>query len=171
MVAQLRYSAVMNVDRILGALNEHGVAYMLIGGMNYLLRHEPVITLDVDLWIEDTADNRARCEEALKALDAEWGPTDDEWGAVARKTAGWLSSQPVFCLASPSGAIDVFRIVQGLESWSVCRERAVEGKTAAGVPYVGISDRDMLASQEALPASEQKPDRIRALRRLLEGAS
>jgi hypothetical protein len=55
----------MNVDRILGTMQDHGVRCLLIGGMNYLLRHEPVLTYDVDLWIEDTAANRRRCEQAI----------------------------------------------------------------------------------------------------------
>ena len=52
----------MNVDRILAAMRDHSVRCLLIGGMNYLLRHEPVLTYDVDLWIEDTEANRRRCE-------------------------------------------------------------------------------------------------------------
>ena len=33
----------MNVDHILKTLNAHEVAYLLIGGMNFLLRHAPVL--------------------------------------------------------------------------------------------------------------------------------
>lgn len=39
----------MNVDGILRGLNDHGVEYILIGGMNFLLRHRPVLTYDVDI--------------------------------------------------------------------------------------------------------------------------
>jgi hypothetical protein len=38
----------MNVDEILGELGAAGVDYLLIGGMNFLLRHEPELTFDVD---------------------------------------------------------------------------------------------------------------------------
>jgi hypothetical protein len=47
---------------------------------NFLLRHEPVLTYDVDLWIDDTAENGRRCEMALAALGAEWARTDTHWG-------------------------------------------------------------------------------------------
>jgi hypothetical protein len=50
----------VNVDRILQASNEAGVEYLLIGGMNFLLRHKPVRTFDVGLWIRDEEANRAR---------------------------------------------------------------------------------------------------------------
>ena len=48
----------MNVDTILDTMNRNMVDYILIGGMNFLLRHAPVITYDVDLWIKDTSGNR-----------------------------------------------------------------------------------------------------------------
>ena len=44
----------MNVDQILETFNRGGVAYILIGGMSFLLRRAPVLTYDVDVWIEDT---------------------------------------------------------------------------------------------------------------------
>ena len=39
----------MNVDEILGSLNTEQVDYILIGGMNFLLRHIPELTFDVDI--------------------------------------------------------------------------------------------------------------------------
>ena len=146
----------MNIDNILREFNDNQVAYILIGGMNFLLRHAPILTFDIDIWIEDSAENRDRCEKALGSLDAEWGATDDDWGAVTAKPPGWLLRQMVFCLTSPSGSIDVFRAVKGLESWALCRNRAYPGKTSQGVPYWGLSDEDMLRSQTALDQSEQK---------------
>src|SRR5688572_7621375 len=103
----------MDTDKILATMNDCGVAYLLIGGVNFMLRHQPVLTFDVDLWIEDSGDNRLRCELALSALDAEWGETDATWERVGRKSRGWLSGQSVYCLHSPVGAIDIFCQVHG----------------------------------------------------------
>ena len=51
----------MDVHLILQTFNAHRVDYLLIGGMNFLLFHEPVLTFDVDLWIDDVPENlRAR---------------------------------------------------------------------------------------------------------------
>lgn len=101
----------MNIDLILGTFNRHGVDYLLLGGMNFFLRHQQVLTFDIDLWIEDVPANLRRCEAALAALDAEWGITDADWGLVAQKPAGWLDRQHVYSLHSPHGAIDIFRSV------------------------------------------------------------
>lgn len=118
--------------------------------MNFLLRHEPVLTDDIDFWIRDTAANLARCDAALQQLDAAWGPTEQDWRPVAAQP-GWLGLQEVFCLTSSSGAIDIFRTVKGLPSWADCKARAHAGRTAAGVPYRGLCDEDVLACPMALP--------------------
>jgi len=157
----------MNVDQILETFHRHQVAYILIGGVNFLVQHAPVLTYDVDLWIEDTPPNLDRCEKALADLQAEWGPSENDWQPVADKKPGWLAGQTVFCLTSPHGAIDVFRGVAGLESWSACRGRAPALHTAAGTVFRGLSDEDMLRCQLALPEAERKADRVRALRKAL----
>jgi hypothetical protein len=154
----------MNVDAILQTFNACEVEFLLIGGMNFLLRHQPVLTYDIDLWVRDTPANLARCDAALQALGAEWGPTEDAWKKVAEQP-GWLSRQSVFCLTSASGAIDVFRTVTGLPSWEEAHGRAYAGCTAGGVTYRGLCDEDMISCQLALPEGQRRHDRIAALRR------
>jgi len=157
----------VNIDYILHTLNEHEVAYVLIGGVNFMLRHEPVLTFDVDAWIEDTASNRERCETALAVLDASWGATDEQWKPVREHPSGWLESQAMFCLLTPHGPVDVFRFVAGLDDWQAARRTAVAEATASGVRYNGLSDEDMLRCQLALDETQQKPSRVAHLERAL----
>ena len=131
--------------------------------MHFLIRHKPVLTYDVDLWIDDQDQNPARCEAALSELDAAWGVEDADWEPVKKKPAGWLQRQALYCLTSPSGAIDIFLSVAGLNSWRDARRRAIKCQTASGVPYLGLSDEDMLACQLALPVQERKTERIHIL--------
>ena len=160
----------MNVDAILHTLNEQQVDYLLIGGMNFLIRHFPELTFDVDIWVRDAADNLARLNRSLAQLHAEWGRTEAEWKPVSSDWR-WLESQAVFCLTTGEGALDVFREVRGLEGrYLECRARGVSTTTAAGVPFVGLSDEDMLACQEALPPSEQKTRRVQVLREAIRRA-
>ena len=161
----------MNVDRVFQTLNRHEVAYLVIGGMNFLLRHAPLLTYDIDVWIDDAPENLDRCEKALAELQAEWGPTEQDWGPVAERSPGWLRGQTVFCLNSPFGAIDVFRSVPGVGSWAASRARGVGGQTAAGVAFWGLSDEDMLKCQTALPESERDPERMRILTEALRRAT
>jgi len=157
----------MNVDIMLRTLNRHKVAYLLIGGVNFMMRHESVLTYDVDIWIKDSDDNIWRTEKALAALKAEWGRSTDTWGPVEKMSAGWLKSQMVFCLTSPHGAIDIFRSVTGLRDWKSSFKNALCEKTAAGIPYRGISDQDMLRCQESLEKKEKKIERIGMLKKAL----
>ncbi len=145
-------------------MNQHDVRYLLIGGVNFLLRHQPVLTFDVDFWVEDSEENRSRCEKALNELEAEWGRTNEEWGPVSERASGWLAGQPVFCMNSPHGAVDVFFSVSGLDSWDDAYRRCVDGQTAEGTPYRAISDEDMLTCQLALPEADQKTERVNYLR-------
>ncbi|MDD2710885.1 MAG: hypothetical protein PHV34_23140 [Verrucomicrobiae bacterium] len=157
----------MNVDAILLTLNRHEVEYLLIGGVNFLLRHDPVLTFDIDIWIEDSPANRQRLNGTLVEMEAQWGATEKEWKAVARD-AGWLERQSVFCLTTRYGALDVFRSVKGLEGrYAECLRMAVPAKTATGIPYRGLSDPHMLECQLALDETGRKPERIRRLRESL----
>jgi len=154
----------MNVDEILQALNQEQVDYLLIGGMNFLLRHLPELTWDVDIWVKDDAENLARLNRALGLLGAAWGRTETEWGPVSADSR-WLTSQEVFCLTTAHGALDVFRDVRGLEGHYLdCQRRGIRTQTAGGIQFTGLSDEDMLACQEALPVEERKERRIQVLR-------
>ena len=116
----------MNIDRIFETMNRHRVKYLSIGGMNVLLRHKPIVTLDVNRSIEDSA----------------WGPTDEDGAPVANFPAAWLARQSVFCLNSASGIIDILRSGAGLDDWEESNSHAVDAVTAGGIQYRGISDRD-----------------------------
>jgi hypothetical protein len=160
----------MNVDELLRALNDEKLDYLLIGGMNFLLRHRPELTFDVDIWVRDDKENLGRLNPALRRLGAQWGSTEAEWAAVPEDWH-WLERQSVFCLTTQFGALDVFREVRGLESrYSECYARSIEAHTATGIAFRGLSDEDMLACQEALPPDERKSGRMDVLRQAIQQA-
>lgn len=158
----------MNVDAILKAFGDSNARYLLIGGMNFFLRHEPVSTFDVDLWVEDTQANKARVSQALVNLKAEWGRTESDWKLVAADPS-WMRGQGCFCLTSPFGAIDVFLELEGLQGrFNECYQRAVHAVTLGGTSYMALADIDMIRCQEALPEGLRRIDRIRVLKSKLE---
>jgi hypothetical protein len=158
----------MNVDHVLQTMNQFQVNYILIGGMNFMLRHKPLLTYDIDLWIEDTAGNLAKCEQALVAIGAEWGESVNAWGPVNMLGAGWLDRQMVFALTSPSAAVDIMRSVEGMSDWQRSYRDSVPEQTKAGTPYHGLSDSDMLQCQLALAESQRKSERVRILQGLVK---
>ncbi len=60
----------MTVDIFLETFHRHEVDAILIGGMNFLLRHQPVLTFDVDFCVKDTAENLSHVAAALLDLNA-----------------------------------------------------------------------------------------------------
>lgn len=160
----------MNVDEILRALHEERVDYLLIGGMNFLLRHLPELTFDVDIWVHDEGENLKRLNRALRRLGAQWGRTEAAWAPVPEDWR-WLGTQAVFCLTTQHGALDVFKDVLGLEGrYSECKARGVRAQTANGIPFPALGDEDMLACQEALPPGERKARRMKVLRAAIRQA-
>jgi len=158
----------MNVDAVLTALNNRGVEYLLVGGMNFLLRHKPVLTFDIDIWIRDTDANCNLCEQALSDMKAQWGATEAEWGAVSLLSPGWLRRQSMFCLTTAYGALDVFRTLPGPDSWGKAVAASVECRTHNNTTCRGLNDLDMLRCQEALDESDRKMDRVAYLKRILQ---
>ena len=157
----------MDVDRILRTFHNAGVEYVLICGMNFFLVHKPVATFDVDLWIADEVNNRAKVHDALTELKAEvsFSTKGDDLALVEDlPSSAWLERAAVFCLNSPHGAIDIFRSVRGLEpDYQTLRGRFVRRATPSGVPFQSLPDDLMIAYQLALPEPERKRDRLRAL--------
>lgn len=161
-----RRKATVDFDQILEAFNRRQVSFLLIGGLNFYLRHHPITTVDVDLWIEDSEENRRLAELALADLNAEWGRDDADWGPVAHKHPGWLSWQAVYCLHTPVGSVDIFRNVAGLASWRQSRANALAEVTSQGTTYFGLSDADMLKCQLALDPAVRRLERVRYLESL-----
>jgi len=158
----------MNIDKILQTLADWNVDYILIGGVNYLLRHEPELTFDVDIWVGDNVENLRKLNHALIAMEAAWGPTEKDWLPVPASHE-WLKKQSIYCLTTSLGAVDVFREVRGLAGkYSQCKKAALRAETASGVPYFGLDDQHMLTCQEALPPGEQKLKRMAVLKKALE---
>jgi hypothetical protein len=157
----------MNVDEILKALNDEQVNYLLIGGMNFLLRHSPELTFDVDVWVRDDGTNLERANRALQRLGAEWGASDKDWREIPEDWR-WLERQGCFCTTTRHGALDVFRDVRGLEGrYDECRVAAVPSVTTKGMRFMALSDEHMLACQQALPENERKAKRVEILTRAI----
>lgn len=150
--------------RVFSTMNSHSVCYMLVGGLNYFLLHKPVTTQDIDLLIQDTSQNRHRCEQALNELGGEWGRGDDDWGSVSVKTEGWLSGQSVFCLLTQCGPVDIFLSIPGISSYHEASLRSVLLKLDLATSVRLISSKDLLACQLAIPEVYRKPERIAYLR-------
>ena len=153
--------------RVFSAMNTNGVSYLLVGGLNYFLRHKPVTTQDIDLFIDDSPQNRQLCEIALIELGAEWGRRDEDWDKVSAKPKGWLSGQSVFCLLTRFGPVDIFLSLPGLPSFSEALLRSVSFEIEQSIQVRLISTEDLLACQMAIPEVYRKRERIAHLQGII----
>ncbi len=153
---------------IFQTLDLHGVDYLLIGGLNFFLLHQPVSTQDVDVLIRSSPDNVSRCESALCDMKAEWGSSDDDWELVCNKPSGWLNKQDVFCLLTKFGPLDIFLSVPGIESFDSAKHRAIKYSYSSSNASHLVSAFDLLACQLAIPEQYRRRDRVKYLEELLQ---
>jgi hypothetical protein len=129
---------------ILPTLVEHGVDFLLVGGLAVIIHGNPRATFDVDILPSPDAANMARLAGALAALQAV--ATDDR----ARELPLSLDHPESlaagnYFLVTRGGALD---LVNGprpdLKRYRALSERAVEVEIA-GVPVRAIGRADLIA--------------------------
>ncbi|HSK90492.1 MAG TPA: hypothetical protein VK875_04185 [Euzebyales bacterium] len=132
-------------DRILRVLTEHGVRFVLVGGIAATVHGSPSVTYDIDLAPEQSPDNLERLAAALTELGAVRYTEPEEDLAAPR--ADELSAR-VEQFASPIGYIDVLRELRAVGGYEQLLATA-EQVDLAGVPvYVAALD-DIIASKQA----------------------
>ena len=59
---------VKDFEDLLDLFEQHGVRYLIIGGLAFIYHAKPRYTKDMDLWVEFTEDNLMRANKALTAF-------------------------------------------------------------------------------------------------------
>lgn len=57
--------AIQDFEDILTLLEQHGVRYLIVGGLAFIFHAKPRYTKDMDLWLDPAPDNVARANRAL----------------------------------------------------------------------------------------------------------
>lgn len=104
-------------EKILDVLNQHGVRYVLIGGLAASLHGAVTPTFDVDIVPERKAENLEKLSAALSALDARIRVDGVEEGLAFRHDAGSLASVTVLNLVTRHGPLDIAGQPAGLSSY------------------------------------------------------
>lgn len=94
-------------ERILGALVDHGVAFILIGGMAAIVHGSPLPTEDVDVTPEASEANLGRLAAALRTLDARVRHPDIPDGLPFSCDATSLAAAIFWNLTTPYGDLDI----------------------------------------------------------------
>jgi len=102
MIAPLRF------DGILKVLVDHGVEFILVGGVAAVLEGAPLSTLDVDVVFLRRDENLPPLLDALRALNARYA---DPAGRHIVPDADKLAALPIHRLVTSLGALDVMETI------------------------------------------------------------
>lgn len=140
-------AAAFDPAAVVRALDEHGVDYVLIGGVAARLHGSPSLTEDIDLTPEPSRDNLGRLATALDSLGARLAAPHVEGGLAIPLDAATFTS-PVMTFETRAGQVDVVRDVAGLGGHEAVAGGAVDIRVAGVVVRVAALD-DIIASKVA----------------------
>jgi hypothetical protein len=135
-------------DEILRILEDHGVRYVVIGGLAAALYGSGTVTFDVDIVPDSAPENLTRLSAALDELGARIRVEGIEGGLPFDHDARSLGSMEVMNLVTNHGDFDVTFHPSGVSSFSEWDERAEEAE-ALGVHFRLASLADVIRSKEA----------------------
>ena len=156
--------------RMLTALREAGVRFVLVGGMAAILHGDVGVTLDLDVVPDREPENLDRLANALRTLGARIrtesvpeGLAFDCSGPFLRN----LAPDSILNLTTQAGDLDLTFRPSGTQGYADLRRDAIEIEAAEGVRILVASLADVIRSKEA--AGREK-DRLALprLRRLLD---
>lgn len=145
-------------ERILGLLVEHGVHFVLIGGMGAVAHGSPLPTRDVDVTPEASRANLDRLADALRALEARVRHPDVPEGLAFSCDATSLAAAIFWNLTTPYGDLDISFTPAGTTGYHSL------AATAEPFTFRGVSVQ--LASLDAIVRSKAAANRPKDLRAL-----
>jgi hypothetical protein len=135
-------------QEILRILDEHGVRYVLIGGLAAVLHGASHVTTDVDVVPEDAHANLERLSTALKSLGARIRTTGEPDGIPFDHSAESLARVRVWNLQTSKGDLDITFQPSGTRGYDDLR-RDVVTMQIRGIEVPVASLADVIRSKEA----------------------
>jgi hypothetical protein len=156
--------------RMLTALQEAGVRFVLVGGMAAILHGDVGVTIDIDIVPEREPENLDRLAIALRTLRARIRASGEPEGLPFDCSSAFfrnLAPDSILNLTTQAGDLDLTFRPSGTEGYADLRRDAVEIEAEDGVRILVASLADVIRSKEA--AGREK-DRVALprLRRLLD---
>jgi hypothetical protein len=128
----------LDAERILRALAEHGVDYVLIGGLAVQTHGHVRTTIDADIIPAPDPTNLERLAAALRSLDARMLNPGEEDTLVDAKT---LPRATIWQFTTRDGGLDVMHEVPGGRPYAELSARALHVQLGdVDVPVVDLDD-------------------------------
>jgi predicted nucleotidyltransferase len=143
----------LDARAILSVLVEHGVRFVLIGGMAAIVHGSPFPTEDVDLTPEASRENLARLSDALRELDARVRAAELDEALPFNHDATSLAAVSVWNLVTPHGVLDISFVPTGTDGYADLARDAVD------TPIFGLTVK--VASLADIIRSKQAANRLK----------
>ncbi len=156
---------------MLRVLEQHGVEFIVIGGVAARLRGAPLLTQDVDVTPADGRPNLERLAAALVELEAKLRTAGEPEAVEFPIAAGLLESATSWTLVTKSGDLDLVFSPAGTSGFTDLRRDSDEVRVAID-PELRVqvaSLADVIRSKEAA-GREKDRAALPLLRRTLEEA-
>lgn len=151
----------LDVERLLGALDEAGVRYVLIGGFAVIAHAGVRTTQDVDIVPAPDADNLTLLGNALAATNARL--THDPERAIDPELRLELARGKSVSLTTEFGELDIVQRLPGVPSYADLEARGLRVE-AMGLSLLVASRADLIAMKRARGSTHDLAD-IEALER------
>ncbi|HEV2360260.1 MAG TPA: hypothetical protein VGS21_01020 [Acidimicrobiales bacterium] len=135
-------------DRLLEALERHGVRFVVIGGLAAAIHGAGNVTFDVDVVPEESPANLGRLSSALTELEAKVRVDGIDGGLPFAHDARSLAGLNVLNLVTVAGDLDITMHPAGVisfEEW----DRSASDAEALGVHFRLAALEDVIRSKEA----------------------
>lgn len=153
-------------QKILEALAQHNVEFIVVGGVAAIYHASPYATFDLDICPAGDDDNLRRLAAALTEMDARMRFTDEPEPIRIDFSPQILLAVPVLNLETRWGALDLIHSPAGANGFADLRRDAIEVELR-GLKIAVASRSDILRSKEALYRDKDLPT-IRLFRELEE---
>jgi hypothetical protein len=163
-------SSSFDPERMLAALADRGVRFILIGGMAAVLHGDVGVTVDIDVVPERSDENLERLAEALRQLGARIRTEGEPEGLLFDCSAPFFRNLPpdsIVNMTTEAGDLDVTFCPSGTSGFSDLLRDAVEIEAADRLRIFVASLEDVIRSKQA---ADREKDRLALprLRRLLD---
>lgn len=152
--------------RILRALSDRGVRYVVIGGFAGLFHGSAHLTFDLDITPERTDQNLARLSDALRDLDARVRHRGAEVPLPFNHDARSLGAVEMWNLRTDHGDLDVSFCPSGTQGYDDLHRDAID-TTVLGIRVEMAALADVVRSKEAAGRPKDQLA-LPTLRRLLD---
>lgn len=152
---------------ILGALERHGVRYVLIGAAAARIAGAPVVTEDIDITPAADHSNLERLAAALREVGARLRTPTSTRGVPFPVDAAMLGTSAIWTLSTSFGDLDIAFTPSGTGGYADLHREASRTRLAPQVQVEVASLRDVIRSKEAA-GRDKDLAQLPILRRTLE---